>query len=200
MSKLTFKYGAMNSGKSNLLINAAYNYTEQGLPVVTMKPFIDTKGDEFIIARTGATRAVDILARPEDDVRKEVKLYIARMALEKLHCVLVDEAQFLLPEQIDQLSEIAKIDKISVIAHGLRTDFMTHLFPGSARLFELADRIERIPTMCGCGDQAEFNCRKIGGIYRFEGSQVAIEGENEVTYDSLCLKCYKDERDKLLTK
>lgn len=194
MAKLHFKYGAMNSGKSDTLIKTAYNYTERGLEVVTIKPGVDTKGDNRIVARAGGERIVDILATEEMNLREEVKRYMAAKALGQLHCVLVDESQFLPPEQIDQLYETAKIDDISVIAYGLRTDFQTNLFPGSRRLLELADNIEKLPTMCRCGSQAEFNCRKQDGKFVFSGSQVAIDGEGETTYDSLCGNCYISER------
>jgi len=109
---------------------------------------------------------------------------------------LIDEAQFLTTEQVDQLYELSKIYKISVIAHGLRTDFLSNVFPGSARLFELADNIEKLPTMCRCGSQAEFNCRKLNGKYVFTGSQIAIDGEATTTYDSLCGICYLEEKSK----
>jgi len=190
VAKLHFKYGAMNSGKSDTLIKTAYNYGEQGLGVLTVKPSIDTKGDQKIVARGGATRKVDILATPDMDIREVVKGKQDKV----LACVLVDESQFLSKEQIDQLYDIAKRDNISVIAYGLRADFRQELFPGSKRLFEIADNIEKLPTMCRCGSQAEFNCRLIDGKYVFEGEQVAIDGEGEVTYNSLCGNCYNDER------
>lgn len=190
MAKLHFKYGAMNSGKSDTLIKTAYNYGEQGLGVLTVKPSIDTKGDQKIVARGGATRKVDILATPDMNIREVVKGKQDKL----LACVLVDESQFLSKEQIDQLYDIAKHDNISVIAYGLRADFRQELFPGSKRLFEIADNIEKLPTMCRCGSQAEFNCRLIDGKYVFEGEQVAIDGEGEVTYNSLCGNCYNDER------
>ncbi len=193
MAKLHFKYGAMNSGKSDTLIKTAFNYTEQGLSIATVKPSIDTKAAS-IIARGGAERAVDILATPETDLRRAIGLFMAEKALRELNCVLVDESQFLSRDQINQLFETAKIDDISVIAYGLRADFRSDLFPGSTRLFELADNIEKIPTMCGCGSQAEFNCRKQGNRYVFEGEQVAIDGEEAITYDSLCGGCYIKEK------
>ena len=102
----------------------------------------------------------------------------------------MDEAQFLTPDQISQLYSVAKEDDISVICYGLRTDFRTQLFPGSQRLFEVADNIEKLPTLCFCGSQAEFNTRKVNGNYIFTGDQVAIDGEDEVEYDSLCGSCY----------
>lgn len=195
MAKLHFKYGAMNSGKSDTLIKTAYNYTERGLSVVTMKPSIDTKGDTSIVARGGAMRPVDIIATPEMNVRQEIKAYTKKQGIDKLSCVLIDEAQFLTSEQVSQLLEVAKLDNTSVIAYGLRADFLTQLFPGSKRLFEIADNIEKLPTMCRCGNQAELNCRKVNGHYVFEGDQVAIDGEQAVSYESFCGSCYLKERD-----
>jgi len=196
MSKLSFKYGAMNSGKSDTLIKAAYNYTERGHNVVTIKPGIDTKGGEDIVARAGGRVSVDILALPEMDLREDIHVFVARQALKDLQCVLVDEAQFLHPQQVDQLFEVAKLDDISVIAYGLRTDFLSNLFPGSKRLLEIADTFEKLPTMCRCENQAEFNCRRVGDSYVFDGNQVAIDGEQAVTYDSLCGTCYLTEKAK----
>ena len=186
----------MNSGKSDTLIKTAYNYTEQGLNIATIKPSIDTKGDDLIIARGGAKRTVDILATPTTDIHKRVAQLMKTKGYTKLACVLVDEAQFLTSDQIDQLFAVAKDDDISVIAYGLRTDFRTDLFPGSRRLLELADNIEKIPTMCHCGAQAEFNCRKRGNRFIFVGDQVAIDGEEAITYDSLCGVCYTREKTK----
>jgi len=198
MAKLSFKYGAMNSGKSDTLIKTAYNYTERGLNIATIKPSIDTKGEEYIIARGGTSRKVDILADSETNIRTEVHRFIGEQALKALHCVLIDESQFLDEVQIDQLLSLAKKDEISVIAFGLRTDFQTHLFPGSRRLLEVADNIEKLSTMCRCGRQAELNIRIVDGQYQFVGEQVAIDGEGTVTYDSLCANCFADESGALL--
>ena len=184
MSKLHFKYGAMNSGKSDTLIKTAYNYEERGLKVLVIKPDVDTKHDDSVIARGGHTRKADILASSDMDLEKEV------LKSGDVACVLVDEAQFLSTQQISQLFRLAKNHDISVICYGLRADFQTKLFPGSERLFELADNIEKLPTMCFCGSQAEFNTRKVNGKYVFEGEQVAIEDNAKVTYDSLCGRCY----------
>lgn len=194
MAKLHFKYGAMNSGKSDTLIKTAYNYIERGLHIVTIKPSVDTKGDDQIVARAGGTRKVDILATPDLNLRDAVKNFQKEKKVSSLACVLIDEAQFLTPEQVTQLLEIAKLDDISVIAYGLRADFRTTLFPGSARLLEIADNIEKLPTMCRCGNQAEFNCRQVNGKCVFEGDQVAIDGEGAVTYESLCGGCYLKEK------
>ncbi len=182
----------MNSGKSTALINAAYNYEERGLLVVTIKSSIDTKGSDTIVARAGLQRKVDILADPEMNLHKAIDKIRPKSG--GLACILVDEAQFLQPEQVDELFEIAKLNDISVIAYGLRADFRRQMFPGSKRLLELADHIEKLPTMCHCGSQAEFNTRKVNGNYVFDGDQVAIDGEDDVSYDSLCGRCYLTEQ------
>ena len=187
MSKLHFKYGAMNSGKSDTLIKTAYNYEERGLNVIVIKPGIDTKGEDKVIARGGHERTVDIIADQTLNLEKQI-LQSSDTAV-----VLVDEAQFLTSDQISQLFRVAKQHSISVICYGLRADFQTKIFPGSERLFEVADNIEKLPTMCFCGRQAEFNTRKVNGKYVFEGDQVAIDGKESVDYDSLCGQCYLNE-------
>lgn len=184
MAKLHFKYGAMNSGKSDTLIKTAYNYEERDLKVVVIKPSVDTKGDDRITARGGHTRKADILADKNTNLAKTIA------SKPDIACVLVDEAQFLTPNQISQLFHVAKRQNISVICYGLRADFLNQLFPGSKRLLEVADNIEKLPTMCFCGSQAEFNTRKVNGAYVFEGDQVAIDGKDSVEYDSLCGACY----------
>jgi thymidine kinase len=196
VAKLHFKYGAMNSGKSDTLIKTAYNYTERGLKVVTLKPSVDSKGGEKIVARGGASREVDILVIPDMNVRTAIKDWMKSENIEKLSVILIDESQFLSEAQVDQLLQLAKLDAISVIAYGLRADFRTKLFPGSTRLLELADNLEKLPTMCRCGNQAEFNTRKVNGKFVFEGNQVAIDGEGDITYESLCGVCYLEEREK----
>ncbi len=194
MAKLHFKYGAMNSGKSDTLIKTAYNYDERGLATLTVKPALDTKGEDWVVARGGARRRVDVLAATGEDLRARVHETADAQDLRPLHCVLVDESQFLEGHQIDDLFRLAKLDGISVICYGLRSDFRTAMFPGAARLFELADNIEKLPTMCRCGSQAEFNCRKADGRFVFEGEQVAIDG-SEVTYMSLCGLCFMQEQE-----
>ncbi|MFC0673900.1 thymidine kinase [Brachybacterium hainanense] len=195
MAKLHFKYGAMNSGKSDTLIKTAYNYAERGLATLTVKAAIDTKGEDWVIARGGARRRVDVLAASGEDLRERIRETADRLDLRPLHCVLVDEAQFLDREQIDQLFLVAKSEDISVICYGLRTDFLARVFPGSQRLFELADNFEKLPTMCRCGSQAEFNCRLVGGVHVFRGEQVAIDDGSEVSYESLCGSCFLREQE-----
>lgn len=198
MSKLHFKYGAMNCGKSDTLIKTAYNYGERGLKVLVIKPTTDTKSTN-ILTRAGLTWNVDIAAEPSTNLLDAVLSYIKTNKIDKVHCILLDESQFLTEAQVDQLYELAKRHDISVIAYGLRDDFTTKLFEGSKRLFELADNIEELPAMCRCGSQAKLNARKVNGTFVFSGEQVAIDQEHlggEVTYEALCGTCYLDEKAK----
>ena len=183
MAKLHFVYGAMNSGKSDTLIKTAYNYTEQGLRVVTLKPAHDTKGGSSIVARAGGSWVVDLLVSEKTDINSWLKQNIST-AHSTVDCILVDESQFLTPKHYD----------ISVVAYGIRTDFRSKLFPGSKRLLEVADVITKLATMCRCGSQAEFNCRMIDGAFVFDGSQVAIDGAHDVRYTSLCGTCYLEQK------
>lgn len=191
MSELHFTYGAMNSGKSTALINRVYGLREKMVPVAVTKPSVDTKGNTRIVARAGLSLEVDFLSTPELDIRNRIQ-QIGKGVL-TLRCLLVDEAQFLQPEQVDQLLAIAKLQDIQVFAYGLRTDFLQKTFPGSKRLLELADTIESLVAVCDCGANAEFNMRRVDDSYVFEGDQVAIDGQGDVTYNSLCGKCYLHE-------
>ena len=200
MAKLYFRYGAMNSGKSTGLLQAAYNYEERGHRVLLAKPSVDTKGDREIVSRLGVTRTVDIVFSADADVRHAVSTAgandpeSARLdgMVRAVSCVLVDEAQFLTPHQVDDLLRIAVLDQIPVIAYGIRTDFRTEAFPGSRRLLELAHSLEELKTICRCGRKAVFNARKVDGRFVFDGSQVAIDGV-DVEYESLCANCYLTE-------
>lgn len=188
MAKLNFKYGAMNCGKSDLLIKTAYNYTEQGLKVVAITPEIGLKKPGLITARAGGELPVDIASNPEIDLRDEIHRVIGHQGL---HCVLVDEAQFLARVQVEQLERVAKIDNTSVIAYGLRSNVQRELFEGSKRLFELADTIEKMPTMCRCGAQAEYNGRFLNDIFHVGAPIVMIDTVYPgVRYESMCATCY----------
>ena len=178
----------MNSGKSTALIQAAYNYEERGMSVVVVKPAIDTKGDAAITSRLGTTRQADILPHSDDNVYELLEAHIQQSPVQ---CVLVDEAQFLSPQQIDQLFWFAVDHDIPVMTYGLRTDFKTNGFPGSTRLLELAHELQELKTICRCGKKAVFNGRKLNGEFIASGSQVAIDGEDAVDYESLCASCYK---------
>lgn len=207
MAKLYFRYGAMNSGKSTALLQAAYNYEERGQRVLLAKPAIDTKGASQIESRLGVTREVDFLIGPDDDarelfrrerrrVREEVEEKLLPGEPVDVACLLIDEAQFLSAEQIDDLFRIAVLDGIPVMAYGIRNDFRTRAFPGSARLLAIAHSLEELKTICRCGRKAVFNGRIIGDRFVFDGDQVAIDGAGDelvTTYESLCGNCYLEE-------
>jgi thymidine kinase len=195
VAKLYFRYGAMNSGKSTAMLQAAYNYEERGQQVLLAKPSIDTRGDGGIVSRLGVTRAVDFIITPQDDAYSSFERERARVKQTTgldVSCLLVDEAQFLTETQVDDLLRIAIIEGVPVLAYGIRTDFQTVAFPGSRRLLEIAHSLEELKTICRCGRKAVFNARKIDGEFVFDGDQVAIDGV-EFTYESLCGACYLDE-------
>lgn len=185
MSKLYFRYGAMNSGKTTLLLQVAHNYEERGMKVVILKPGIDTKGDNKIVTRIGLTREVDHVVKSDEKIID----YLNSLP-EDVVCILIDEAQFLTRDQVDELFMFTKLKNKPVICYGLRSDFKTMAFPGSLRLFEVSDCLEELITICRCGKRAKFNGRIVNGKFTSSGDQVAIDGENAVEYESLCGKCY----------
>jgi thymidine kinase len=187
MAKLYFRYGAMNSGKSTALLQTAFNYEERGQAVVLLKPRIDTKGADSISSRLGMDRKVDILLDDGASPREALAGLVAERGA--IACLLVDEAQFLSPQQIDELFRIAVLDGIPVLSYGIRTDFQTVAFPGARRLLEIAHSVEELKTICRCGRKAVFNARNVDGKFTFAGDQVAIDG-GSVTYESLCGQCY----------
>ncbi len=200
MAKLYFRYGAMNSGKSTAMLQAAYNYEERGQRVLLMKPQLDTKGDRAIVSRLGFSRPVDFVLEPDADAYLEFAAQRDRVRAHsglEVSCLLVDEAQFLTEAQVDDLLRIAIQEDVPVIAYGIRTDFQTVAFPGSRRLLEVAHSLEELKTICRCGRKAVFNGRKVGAHFVFDGDQVAIDGEN-VTYEALCGACYLQESDGVL--
>jgi thymidine kinase len=192
MSKLYFRYGAMNSGKSTALLQAAYNYEERSQHVLIAKPSVDSKGDKSIVSRLGVSRDVDFLITPSQNLREKFASEADALRLsenKEIACLLLDEAQFLTPEQVNQCLEIAVLDGVPVLAYGIRTDFKTLSFPGSKRLLEISHSLEELKTICRCGRKAMFNGRLLNGVFIFDGEQVAIDGD-QVTYESLCANCY----------
>lgn len=183
MSKLYFRFGAMNCGKTTALLQVAHNYEEKGLKVIVIKSSIDKKGDSNIVSRLGVDRKVDILLPPEESLKNKIKL-------DNLNCILVDEAQFLTQDQVKELWLIAKLHDIPVICYGLKTTFKGELFKGSKALIELADVLEELVTICSCGHKAKFNVRKVNGKIVSNGEDVAIDGFENVTYEPMCGKCY----------
>lgn len=186
MSKLYFRYGAMNSGKSTALIQVAHNYESKNMRVYVIKPEADTKHPE-VLSRLNITRAIDKEIAPSDNVESIV---LTETTTNPITCVLVDEAQFLTGAQIEDLFTIAVIHKIPVIAFGIRTDFRGISFEGSKRLLELAHELQELRTICYCGKRAVMNARLINGEYVKEGSQVEIDNSLTVEYDTLCGACY----------
>ena len=197
MAKLYYRYGAMNSGKSTALMQVAHNYEERGMQVLVMKPAVDTKGGDRLVSRLGVTRKVDVSVPPAMNVLEAVR---AAAQQGPLACVLVDESQFLTPEQAEQLFLVTVELSIPVICYGLRTDFSLKGFPGSTRLLELAHEIEEMKTICTCGRKAVCNGRMVDGEFVFEGDQVAIDQENNVQYQSLCAQCYFEKRAQFFAK
>lgn len=187
MSKLYFRYGAMNCGKSTALMQVAHNYHERGMHAIIIKPKTDIKGDNRVVSRLGIEREVDLIIANEENVFDRVNHYHKQMPVD---CILVDEVQFMNTAQIDQLFQVAVTLNIPTICYGLRTDFAMNGFEGSKRLLLLAHSIEELKTICRCGKKAILNGRKINGKYVFEGEQVAIDGFDHVEYESLCPKCY----------
>ncbi|WP_062209112.1 thymidine kinase [Demequina oxidasica] len=186
MAKLYFRYGAMNSGKSTMLLQAAFNYEERDQQPLIVKPGVDTKAGDAITSRIGASRPVDILLGADQSLRDTVG---AKAPLGSVDAVFIDEAQFLTPAQVDEAFVMAVTDGVPVLAYGLRADFMTRAFPGSLRLLEIAHSVEELKTICRCGSKAVFNARRVNGEFVSHGNQVAIDGEH-AEYESLCGRCY----------
>lgn len=182
MSKLYFRYGAMNCGKTTQLLQVAHNYEEKNKKVIIIKASIDSEGKDNIVSRLGVARKVDMLLEKNEKINIE--------NYENISCILVDEAQFLSENQVTELWKISKLKNIPVICYGLKTDFKTNSFEGSKRLFELSDELEELITICSCGKRAKFNSRKCDGKYLTDGKQVLIDGTSNIEYESLCGKCY----------
>lgn len=181
MAKLYFKYGAMGSSKTAQALITKYNYEENDMTVWLIKPATDNRdGPSVVRSRIGLKADAESVSATAD----LYQLYLER----RTDVVIVDECQFLHPDQIDQLRRIVDELEIPVLCFGLRTDFRTKLFPGSQRLFELADNIQEIKTICDCGAKATVNARIVNGCVVTEGEQVLIGG-NE-SYIAMCHRCY----------
>ena len=193
MAKLYFRYGAMGSSKSANILMVRYNYEERGQYAILLKPRTDDRdGEHKIQSRIGLSAPAEYV----DDFLKEIsKLWNGKETEylyhgKKVNAILVDEAQFLSPEEVDTLSDIVDFYEIPVLCYGLRTDFLNHLFPGSRRLMEIADVIEEVPTVCWCGKRAQCNTRYSNGKIVREGAQIML-GSNE-SYVALCREHYKE--------
>ena len=183
MAKLYFKYGAMGSSKSAQALITKFNYEEKGMDVWLIKPGTDTRdGADIIQSRIGLRKQAQIIY-PDDDI------------IEEYHkagdhdVIIADEAQFLTPEQIDGLRKLVDENDLPVLCFGLRTDFLTHFFPGAKRLMELADSITEIKTICECGRKATVNARiDENGNVITKGDQVMLGGND--SYTAMCHRCW----------
>ncbi len=184
MAKLYFKYGAMGSSKTANALITKFNYEERGMRVWLVKPSIDTRDGADIIRSRIGLEAHAYIAEPTTDLFKTFS------SLEGYHAIICDECQFFTAEQIDQFRRIVDELDIPVLCFGLRTDFLTNLFEGSRRLFEVADSITEIKTICSCGDKAIVNARIDGkGNVLTEGGQILIDGND--SYIAMCHSCWK---------
>lgn len=190
--KLYFRYGTMGSAKTALLLTTAYNFEERGLTYLCLKPAVDTReGDSVIRSRIGIQRACSWIY-PQTDLYEWAR---QRFTDDRrvTDWILVDEAQFLTAEQVDQLSRIVDDWGSNVVCYGLRTDFRSHLFEGSRRLFEIADTIDEIKSTCTCGRKTIINARiDANGDIVTQGDQVEIGGDDR--YIAVCRKCWRNKR------
>ncbi|HYC71648.1 MAG TPA: thymidine kinase [Opitutaceae bacterium] len=188
MSKVYFYYSAMNAGKSTVLLQSSYNYHERGMRTLVFAPTIDTRAGAGRVKSRIGLEAQALPLPPEENVFDHVR---AAHATQPVACVLVDEAQFLTPAQVRQLTDIADTLRIPVLCYGLRTDFQAQLFPGSAALLALADNLIELKTICHCGRKATMNLR-VGADGRAvkEGAQVEIGGNDR--YVAMCRRHFKE--------
>ncbi|MEX2367447.1 MAG: thymidine kinase [Pseudohongiellaceae bacterium] len=186
MAQLYFYYSAMNAGKSTSLLQSEYNYRERGMTTRLLTARIDQRyGAGRISSRIGLEKAADTFTEATD-----LKAWFT--AFEgHTDCILVDEAQFLTPEQVNQLSDLVDDADVPVLCYGIRSDFLGNLFPGSARLLALADKLNELKTVCHCGRKAIMVARlDEQGRAISEGDQVEIGGNDR--YVSMCRKHYKE--------
>ncbi len=184
MAKLYFKYGAMGCSKTAQALITKFNYEERNMKVLLLKPSVDTRdGVAIVKSRIG-------LSKPCVSVSSEQNIYeIYKNQYSDCQVVIVDECQFLTPKQVDELDDIVIDFDVPVLCFGLATDFLTHLFPGSKRLFEIAESVTEIKSICKCGSKATVNARidEKGNIVT-EGDQICIGGNDR--YVAMCRKCY----------
>ena len=184
MAKLYFKYGAMGSSKTANALITKFNYEERGMKVWLIKPSLDDRdGADKVKSRIGLQADAVVISK-DADIFEEFKKF------SDCHVIIADECQFFTKEQIDQLRRIVDELKLPVLCFGLRTDFLTNLFEGSRRLFEVADSVTEIKTICSCGEKAIVNARiNENGDVITEGGQILIGGND--SYIAMCHACWK---------
>ena len=189
MAKLYFRYGAMGCGKTMQLLQVAFNYEERGHKVAVMKPKTDTKNGTKLLTRIGPERKTDLCFDQKTNLLKEISEKFA-----DTHCILIDEAQFLTPKQVDQLMMVTIKLNIPVMAYGLRLNFRRKDsgFEGATRLLQIAHDIEEIKTICECGHKATYNARFLNGRLVADGPDILIDdGKSKIEYRALCPACYE---------
>ena len=183
MAKLYFKYGVMGSSKTAQALITKFNYEERGMTVLLMKPAIDVRDENVVRSRIGLESGCLCVEETENLYELYRRQYSDR------NVIIVDECQFLTPAQVDQLGEIVLECGVPVLCFGLATDFSTHLFPGSKRLFEIAESITEIKSVCRCGAKATVNARlDDNGNVVSEGEQIVLGGNNR--YEPMCRRCW----------
>ena len=185
MAKLIFNYSAMGSGKTMDLLRTAFNYEENGLKVLVMKPSVDTKGGDSIVTRVGMSRKVDYLIGVGTSI-----IDMISDSLSDVSCIFIDEAQFLSEQQVVDLFIISNNYDVPVICYGLRTDFRGNLFPGSSKLLGIAEELHEFKSLCNCGEIARYNARRVNEKYIVDGDSVLIDGTSDIEYVPLCGNCY----------
>lgn len=194
MAKLYFKYGAMGCGKTIHLMQTAFNYCERGQKVCVIKPKVDSKNGNKLLTRIGMERETDFVFLPDDNLFEKIKKDYG-----DVNCVLVDEAQFLTKEQVDQLMLVVVELNIPVMCYGLRLNFRQEDggFDGATRLLQIAHTIDEIKTICECGRKATINARFLDDKLVVDGPDILIDdGKTEIEYRALCQHCFH----KLLNK
>ena len=184
MAKLYFKFGAMGCSKTAQALITKFNYEERGMKVLLLKPAVDNRDGETITKSRIGLQAQALAVRDVEDL---YALY--KRTYSACNVVIVDECQFLTPEQVDELGQIVIDFNVPVLCFGLATDFTTHMFPGSKRLFEIAESISEIKSVCKCGAKATVNARMDDhGNIVFKGEQVCLGGNDR--YVAMCRKCW----------
>lgn len=188
MAKLYFKYGAMGCSKTAQALITKFNYEERGMSVLLVKPSVDTRDGATIVKSRIGLEAEAVTVSPQENL---YSVYTDRFSDRQV--IIVDECQFLTPEQVDQLGDIMIDFNVPVLCFGLATDFLTHLFPGSRRLFEIAESISEIKSVCKCGRKATVNARfDDNGNIVFKGDQVCLGGNDR--YVAMCRRCWLEKK------
>ncbi len=184
MAKLYFKYGAMGSSKTAQALITKFNYEERNMKVLLLKPSIDNRDGEFIVKSRVGLSAKATIVSADDNIYE-----LFEKNKNNYDVIIIDECQFLTEKQVDELLDIVVYFDVPVLCFGLRTDFATHMFPGSKRLFELADSISEIKSICKCGSKATVNARMDeNGKIIYEGEQICLGGNDR--YVAMCIKCW----------